>query len=521
MNGESISSLTPWLPIYTYYITDWVSVDNTLTIPAGTVVKFGKGAYLQTSGDDGVISVTGTEENPVIFTSCYDNVGIAIPEFEGSTTKAAKGDWKGVHIESKQGSVFNYAEFRYANDSALKLNTNSSVTNCLFTDNKSDNEFSGALTINDNATESIVTNNTFYNNDWPIKMPATYSVSPTNSFHKPDNTAIKNKYQAISVSGGKTISQGTNVTWNVTEIPYFINTGTWVNVAGLLSVGSESGSVAVKLNKGYYINTSDTGKIYSIGTEEFPVIFTSYCDNSEGISLKEFTGEAVNAEKGDWGGIEVTSGSKFEYTIFRYSNEFALIATKKTTVKNCIFTDNKSNEYFSGALIIEEDANDSIVTNNKFYNNDWPLEVAANYTVDTSNIFHDPDNEDIKNEFQAIVLDAGKYVEKGKSVEWMVTEIPYFVAHGTWVSVKGRLDIGDSENDVIVKFNDGYSLENADSGIITLGAGSILTSWNDDANGGDIDKVPSEAEEGSWEGVTINGERAYLDNPNVKYDSAE
>ena len=161
-------------------------------------------------------------------------------------------------------------------------------------------------------------------------------------------------------------------------------------------------------------------------------------------------------------------------------------------------------------VTIKEDANESVVKNNIFYNNDWPLYVSANYSVDTSNIFHNPDDESVTNTNQAIVLDCGKYIKQGKTVNWMVTELPYFAAHGTWVSVDagGLLNIGDDDNDVIVKFNNGFYLETIDSnGLIKLGQNSILTSWKDDEHGGDIENngQPADPEDGDWDGVSIAG----------------
>ena len=302
----------------------------------------------------------------------------------------------------------------------------------------------------------------------------------------------------------------TNTTWDSTYT-YFIKS--WVSVESSLVI--PKGTV-VKFDKDAYLETSGSGTITVNGSitdeETAPVIFTSYLDHAAGIDIPEHKGSATTAEKGDWKGIEISGaqGSKFNYAIFRYANVSALILKAKTTVQNCVFTDNKSNDEFSGALRIDEDANESVVKNNIFYNNDWPLYVSANYSVDTSNIFHNPDYESVTNTNQAIVLECGKYIKQGKTVNWMVTELPYFAAHGTWVSVDagGLLNIGDDDNDVIVKFNNGFCLETNDSnGLIKLGQNSILTSWKDDEHGGDIENngQPADPEDGDWDGVSIAG----------------
>lgn len=302
--------------------------------------------------------------------------------------------------------------------------------------------------------------------------------------------------------GGEYISS--NTTWNATYT-YYISS--WVDVERSLVI--PAGTV-IKFKNGAYFETSDSGTITVQGTEENPVIFTSYLDDV-GITIPEFANSATSATKGDWKGVRIdgAAGSKIEYAVFRYSDEFALkLRDKKTTVNHCVFTDNKSNNDFSGALIIEENANESVVTNNVFYNNDYPLLVSANYSVDTSNIFHNPDDTEVKNVNQAIVMDGGKYIEQSKIVNWKVTELPYFLKD-SWVDVEtgGTLNIGDADHDVIVKFNNDCYIEIDENAFFTLGANSILTSWKDDAHGGDIEGngQPAAPEDGDWKGISVYG----------------
>jgi len=309
LNGEHISSNTVWLPIYTYYITSWLSVDKTLEIPAGTVVKFGKDAYMETNGN-GVIAVTGSEEKPVIFTSYLDNVGITIPEFEGSATKAAKGDWKGIEINGAQNSTFLNAEFRYANVAALRLRETTNVSKCLFINNKSDDDFSGALTIEENANESIVLNNVFYNNDWPLFVSANYSVDDSNVFHKPkdkpEDPDVINKYQAIVMDGGKHIKKSTVVDWKVKELPYVLK-DSWVNVdtGATLNIGDASKNVIVKFYKDCYLEV-DEGGTFTLGAGS---ILTSWKDDTHGGDI-EANGQPAAPADGDWDGIYMNGSWK-------------------------------------------------------------------------------------------------------------------------------------------------------------------------------------------------------------------
>ncbi|MBO4507168.1 MAG: hypothetical protein J5747_00850, partial [Spirochaetaceae bacterium] len=138
LNGVNYEEPQTWNAAYTYYLEGWVNTRNSLTIPAGTVIKAGTNGYLYTD-DAGTITAVGTEENPIIFTSYRDNsVGITIPEFKGSSVKAAKGDWDGIAINGNSGSKFEYCNFTYADTFALNLNNTATVNNCTFTFNESE-----------------------------------------------------------------------------------------------------------------------------------------------------------------------------------------------------------------------------------------------------------------------------------------------------------------------------------------------------------------------------------------------
>lgn len=311
----------------------------------------------------------------------------------------------------------------------------------------------------------------------------------------------------IITFGGGFIDE--NTTWE-SKYTYYIQD--WVQVKASLTI--PKGTV-VKFKNGAYMETEGSGLIKVEGSvtdekKEY-VYFTSYLDHSVGITIPEFADSLATAGKGDWAGVRINAAnaSKIEYAVFRYSNVALQLNNEKiNTVENCIFIDNKSNNIAdkpSAALEIKGDANESIVKNNIFYNNDWPLKVSANYTVDTSNIFHNPEDENIKNVHQAIVMEAGKTIEK-KNISWNVTELPYYATDSDWIYVKGHtLSIGDN---VVVKFNSGMYLEIEDTGNLELGTNSILTCWKDNEHGEDIwaGEDVGDVEWGDWEGVKFYGD---------------
>ena len=296
-----IDSTTVWNPLYTYYVDGWITVEKSLTIPAGTVVKCGKDTDICTTGT-GTLAVGGTKDYPVYFTSYLDeSVGIAIPEFVGSATKAAKGDWKGIRIDGAQGSTFTYTTFRYSNEYALRLNKKANVANCVFTNNKSDENYSGALTIYTDAKESVVINNTFYNNDWPLTVSKDYTVDTSNIFHNPADVTVKNKYQAIILTSGNYINAtGAIVDWMVTELPYYM-VDSWLAVEkGTLNIGDNTHNVVVKFIADAEISAGQMGSI-TLGVGS---ILTSWKDDTHCGDI-EADGNLIPPEWGDWAGIRL------------------------------------------------------------------------------------------------------------------------------------------------------------------------------------------------------------------------
>ena len=300
LNGTYINENTTWNPLYTYYIENWATVEKSLIIPAGTVVKLGKDAYFETAGT-GTITVNAEEGKTTYFTSYLDMTkGIAIPEFAGSAVGPAKDDWAGVLINGASNSSFKNCTFRYANACALRLSAKTTVDGCTFTDNKSV-EYTGALTILESANESTVKNNVFYNNDWPLNVPVNYTVDTSNVFQNPDKADEKNTNQAIVMGFANYIPQTKTAKWNVTGIPYLVLD--WITVEGTLKIGAD---VIVKFNKDVYLEVTDTGYLDLADN----AVLTSWRDDEHGGNTD---GDGPAADDGDWKGVY--------YPEVRYNND--------------------------------------------------------------------------------------------------------------------------------------------------------------------------------------------------------
>ena len=207
--------------------------------------------------------------------------------------------------------------------------------------------------------------------------------------------------------------------------------------------------------------------------------------------------------------IEGASASVIKYAVFKYANVSALTLSNETTVQNCLFTDNKSNDDSSGALTIIETAKASTIKDNIFYNNDYPLCVVPDFTVDPSNIFHNPEDENVKNNKQAIVIAGENHICADSTTEWKITELPYYLKDYVQVNKDGALSIGvnDEDKTVIVKCSVGIYIERLEGGTLSFNDNFILTSWKDDEHGGDFqgNGQPAKPKWGDWAGVILDG----------------
>ncbi len=75
-----------------------------LVFPSGSIVKFGAGLYLDAFGD---LESQGTLQNPVVFTSIYnDSIG-GDTNGDGNATMPAPGDWAGLYLKSSATKLEN------------------------------------------------------------------------------------------------------------------------------------------------------------------------------------------------------------------------------------------------------------------------------------------------------------------------------------------------------------------------------------------------------------------------------
>lgn len=341
----------------------------------------------------------------------------------------------------------------------------------------------------------------------------------------------------VTPSGGGNPGSGCPVI-NVTGVissPTTWTAGNVYMVNGSLTIRSVltiQPGVIVKLS-GNDVNGSfdvqSGGKVIANGTATSRIVFTSvyddsYCGDSNG------DGAATTPAKGDWNDIELDGGtnSSFSYCDFLYGGSyngyvvFIGVSSAAFTFDHCTFahTKNTTSSYaaFNGGSYMV-DPGVSVFTNNVLYDNDKPIIVNSYYTLDPTNSFHNPANPGQGNKRNGIFLTHFTNPANA-TVSWNVSEIPYVMDvnfNGGGSGATGTVNIG---NNVIVKFtNSSAGIAKGSSRTVNIGSGAILTSFKDDARGGDTngDGAGSSPAAGDWDGFWNYASGTYVAGSYIMY----
>lgn len=296
----------------------------------------------------------------------------------------------------------------------------------------------------------------------------------------------------------------TATTWETGKV-YFIKDGYIQVKAATLTI--QPGAI-IKFNEGAAISVCDGAVVKAKGTATQPIIFTSIRDDQHG---GDTNGDgASQGEAGDWHNIVLrnVNGHVFEYCQFLYGGSTSGDCTLNlegvsATIDHCTFANNASEQY--GALWAANAIAGTKIQNNIFYNNGIPLYISTAFSLDNSNIFHNPDDASVINTQNGIFVDND---EINSEISWSETEVPYVIENNSIDSI-GSLTIA---NGVVVKFlTNGYIYSYG-----TINAtGVTFTSIKDDTKGNTDADTTGVPEPADWDGIN------FYDNSNATFKQCQ
>ena len=357
----TISSPTTWTLANSPYVVrgfGTVTVNSVLTIEPGVVVKFEpRRSVGRTNGlavtDGGQMVAIGTNESPIFFTAGTDDTVGGDTNNDGSLTSPRGGDWDSLLFEN-DASVLSHVIIRHGGNQgrtfgSVEIENNSQVN---ISDATISESAKSGVWIAEPAVPTLtrltIANNDDYGIAATVATPGAtlldslvrnnhrgaMQVSVENGLEVLNTTFTDNQPQTIDLTGS-TITRDTR--WPY--IPNLVYTR-WHSERMVVNVG-----ITLAIDPGVQVKMLRRSSLYvegalqANGTEEAPILFTSYTDDTVGGDTN-FDGALSAPAPGDlngWGGIYFAeaSPSSLSHIIFRYGG-YSL-----DTVAAPNFSDNK------------------------------------------------------------------------------------------------------------------------------------------------------------------------------------
>ncbi|TWU39629.1 carboxypeptidase regulatory-like domain-containing protein [Novipirellula artificiosorum] len=453
-----------------------VPQDMTLTLAAGQIIKMG--GHDSNLIINGRLLADGTSSAPVIVTSTRDDSAGGDTDNNGPSGGSTP-DWGYIEFTSTStGNVLDHFESRYGGggeEDAYQLFVNGgelTLSNSVVRHGTR-----GMRIVN---SDPVITNTAFLNNAY---LAASMDLTSNPTFQ--GITTTGNRWNALLIDGG--VISGDR-TWDDPDMVYMPMGAITISEGSTLTLG------AGQIVKPFGLNTVITvaGRLLASGTENAPVIVTSYRDDSAGGDTDN-SGPSGGSNP-DWSYIEFTNtstGSVLDHFESRYGGDgegkYQLFVNGgELTLTNSVLRHGTR-----GIRIVESDP---VITNTAFLNNAF---LAASMDLASNPMFQGITTAG--NQWNSVLVDGGTL--PGDTV-WDDPDIVYTPTGEITVPVGTTLTLAAGQ---VVKMGFAGSRIGVDGTLLANGtedAPVIFTSLTDDSAGGDTnDNGPSGGWSRSWQQI--------------------
>lgn len=305
---DTFNSDVTWYADTVYVIKKATSIKGKLTIRPGAIIKLESLSMLHASA----IFAIGTKEQPIVFTSIYDDVQGGDTDGDGGLIKPKAGDWMSIgYIMPTIQMRFEYCHFLYGGALMCYTTLGQEIKNCTFAHNngfpliyksapvsasvKSVPVISKCALVSLAVDPSTVTisNNLFYDNIQPLCIYPGTSIDSTNTF---SYNGTGNKQNGIFIYT-KELELKTHLDWKEKEVPFVVQKDITIEDGGYLEFAD---GVVLKFLPDVMISKTVLFTS-SLNGGKKNVIYTSYKDDAHGGDTNG-DGNTLPHE-GDWKGI--------------------------------------------------------------------------------------------------------------------------------------------------------------------------------------------------------------------------